>query len=742
MSTTQVDKKKIWDSFLERWPIEKLEKMSLEEYTQASSTDTFTYWIESKTEILGSIWGGSAFKFGIFSRQNQQEKETDKRVSYDSHYGWYTKYGASLKEAYDNVLHIIIDIAKAAAIGNTQKIDEIDLGISTKWKIAFLYQNQDKPIALPIYKIDNLRIALGKADKRIPCSQLHARLLDERHEIDLLEYAEMLWQNIQEKKSKVTKIDNDNQAKEASDNTNLEKLKLVNGREPVNIILYGPPGTGKTYASIEEALRLIDPDFCNAAPKPARKEIKDRFDQYVASGDIRFVTFHQSFSYEDFVEGLRPEVGDDGQIRYDVVNGVFKTLCETAVAKVIKQTDSFVDLKRRAIWKMSLGNSTGIDAYIYNECIENEYVLLGYGSMVDFSGCQNRDEIIKKYEAKDKKGSESSYAVSAMCTFVLKMKIGDIVVVTEGNQKFRAIGVITGNYCVIDRKDDTYGQCRKVKWLRVYSPSLPSGQLMHGQFSQMTLYELRDGSINLNSLQELLREKTPTKPVPTEKVLIIDEINRGNVSRIFGELITLIEPTKRAGKQEVLEVILPYSKKRFSIPSNVHLIGTMNTADRSLTSVDIALRRRFTFKEMRPEPELLDTVVIEGLNIGHLLRKMNERIEVLFGREHCIGHAYFVRLKDVPEYSRLKELARIFRQQIFPLLQEYSFADWDRIAMVLNNHNKPKELAFISKSGKCLADIFKSDIPGHLNQEDRGWVVNDDAFEDINSYLQIIEDQP
>ncbi|MEE3591218.1 AAA family ATPase, partial [Pseudomonas aeruginosa] len=126
----------------------------------------------------------------------------------------------------------------------------------------------------------------------------------------------------------------------------------------------------------------------------------------------------------------------------------------------------------------------------------------------------------------------------------------------------------------------------------------------------------------------------------TARVLIIDEINRGNVSRIFGELITLIEQSKRAGAEEALSVVLPYSKQRFSVPQNVYLIGTMNTADRSLAGLDIALRRRFEFREMPPRPELLDDVRIGGLNVGQLLRTMNQRIEVLLDRDHCLGHAY------------------------------------------------------------------------------------------------------
>ena len=124
-------------------------------------------------------------------------------------------------------------------------------------------------------------------------------------------------------------------------------------------------------------------------------------------------------------------------------------------------------------------------------------------------------------------------------------------------------------------------------------------------------------------------------------MLIIDEINRGNVSRIFGELITLVEPSKRDGSDEALEVTLPYSKQRFGIPGNIYLIGTMNTADRSLTGLDIALRRRFKFREISLQPDLLKGIIVNGVDIEKLLMILNERIEVLLDRDHCLGAQLF-----------------------------------------------------------------------------------------------------
>ena len=232
-----------------------------------------------------------------------------------------------------------------------------------------------------------------------------------------------------------------------------------------------------------------------------------------------------------------------------------------------------------------------------------------------------------------------------------------------------------------------------------------------------------------------LKAAEPTQINSAPFVLIIDEINRGNVSRIFGELITLIEPSKRLGAKEALTVTLPYSKKPFGVPQNVYLIGTMNTADKSLTGLDIALRRRFVFKEMPPKPELLDKVVISGLSVGQMLRAMNQRIEVLLDRDHCIGHAYFLPLDQDPSIERL---SAIFKQQVLPLLQEYFFEDWEHIGWVLNDHRTKGEpfIKMGEQGATSLMNLFGSKVASEL--PDKRWSVNEVAFTSIDSYINIV----
>lgn len=493
---------------------------------------------------------------------------------------------------------------------------------------------------------------------------------------------------------------------------------------PVNRILYGPPGTGKTYATVDSALELLDPAFLDRH-RADRAALKQRFDALADSGQIRFVTFHQSFSYEDFVEGIRAATDEgSGQLRYEVEDGVFKQLCEAARSRTMAGDVEHIDLAGRHIWKLSLGDAN-TEGHIYDECIAEGRALLGFGADLDFAGVTSRGGIVGHLREAGAVEQADGYAATALDLFVRRMKVGDLVVVSQGNLKFRAIGEITGDYRRIERDGaDTYSQCRPVKWLRRYDPARPYAELMENRFSQMTIYELRPGSIDRQRLAALLVPEPAGEHATGSRVLIIDEINRGNVSRIFGELITLIEPGKREGADEALSVILPYSKERFSVPSNVHLIGTMNTADRSLAGLDVALRRRFEFVEMPPDPALLDDVDVEGIAVGKLLRVMNQRIEVLLGRDCMLGHAYFMGLLSAPS---IDALASVFRRQILPLLQEYFFEDWQKIAWVLNDHRKPDaSLCFVRCAEMRAVELFGDDV--ELPGEVRLWQVNEAAF--------------
>lgn len=236
-----------------------------------------------------------------------------------------------------------------------------------------------------------------------------------------------------------------------------------------------------------------------------------------------------------------------------------------------------------------------------------------------------------------------------------------------------------------------------------------------------------------------LNQLSKSKVKSTNYVLIIDEINRGNISRIFGELITLLEPDKRKGGTDAREVILPYSKIPFSVPSNLYVLGTMNTADKSLTQLDLALRRRFDFIELLPKPELLDGITVHGIAVSVILTVINQRIEVLLDREHTIGHSYFWSLKDLDSDAEKEiELGNIFKRRIIPLLQEYFFSDWERIGWVLNDPAKDFEDRFIQneKINSTMNQLFPSKVLSQITA-DRRYYINADAFSKPQAYKGI-----
>ena len=436
-----------------------------------------------------------------------------------------------------------------------------------------------------------------------------------------------------------------------------------------NIVLYGAPGTGKTYDVPELAVRLCDPAFMATGPR--REEIVSRYNQLKTEKRIAFTTFHQSLDYEDWIEGLRPVVNENSQVTYEIESGIFKKLCEEAERPVVK--DKQVGIADNAVvWKVSLAGTGDND--VRRECMENSHIRIGwdgYGPVIS----DETDWSIYNGEGKQ-----------ILDAYINKMKIGDIVMSCYSSQTIDAIGVVVGDYEFED-KFPNYKRVRRVNWL-VKNINENIVEMNDGKTMTLgTVYRLN--SITLDNVKSILEKyNTSSKMEENDKayVMVIDELNRGNVSKVFGELITLLEADKRKGRINAESVVLPYSKKGFHIPNNVYLIATMNTADRSLGSLDYAIRRRFAFIAEKPF----------GLEVEGFNEELFEKVSSLFVKNFdeykesgwdqtlklesadtlseeykpedvWIGHSYFLMQDEEGEDNTINRLL----YEIIPLLEEY-----------------------------------------------------------------------
>ncbi|EPA9109051.1 McrB family protein, partial [Acinetobacter nosocomialis] len=487
---------------------------------------------------------------------------------------------------------------------------------------------------------------LGKKDKNIPIQEYGNKLAEQ-------------YLNANPKKSAMEEFSQHDSITSDDNETKCDKDSLI---RPLNRILFGAAGTGKTYHTINHSLSILLNKTFEELDElyPDRTELKKIFDHYKEIGQIKFITFHQSFSYEDFVEGIRAEANDKG-LSYDVKPGLFKELCDDA----------------RMEYEAKRSNSIQIEDESINQAIER---------------------LIRK--AKEKK----------------------LVFHTKAGKEIRVFANQQGTLFALTQKDIDISL--SLRHIRNYL------KLQNEEIIDQKSYEWAIAK----ALRAELKASVSAYAKPKPYVLIIDEINRGNISRIFGELITQIEDSKRQGNDEELSTILPYSKEEFSIPNNLYIIGTMNSSDRSLTGLDVALRRRFDFIEMPPKPELLrdqeeNDIEIDGINIVKLLTVINQRIEILLDRDHCIGHANFMPLIVEPE---IQKLAKIFQQKIIPQLQEYFFDDWEKIDAVLNGNGMLHKKYELSSQNRLFKD--QSLINRNI------WEIKAEAFSDVKKYIAIYDE--
>ena len=816
-----------WDEFLSVWPASRLATMTLNEYSLAGSKDSFTYWIESRLDELGSIWGGSSFKFGVFSRKDTEDKKSDAKLSYSDTHGWYSSLGTTAEVAFEQVRGFVVQVADWAAKGDLEAIESFEhLGEAFKWKIAFHYQNRHEPVIVDIFKRAPLAVFVnGTASQSMATLQI-ATLAKRPDGLAILEFGRQVWEAWSQKNLSIWKLShglNDfsseerkgylqaelgvmhgDTAKSQGENfqeapvgdlfflchgnesmplvgqftsmpepcdkgdgwlqrryrvlkqsikqggyqggqkgwtpnyrstfkkvpehdlpeleisllkpffdTDLAELAALAG-EPVedvsahsnarhlappattqsamtqptsscfNRIYYGPPGTGKTYTLMQL--------------------LKDNYEQPVQNTDEwqkQFIL--DRFSGFKWWEVLAAALYDLGR---DAAAAKVNDLVNHPFVKIYSSTRQSTAYLSQSIWRI-LQNYTVEDSKtvklksrlspgIFDKTPDSQWKFSGDWK----NDCAHIIELVDEY----KKGAQSTGAVKrySFVTF-----------------------------------HQSYGYEEFVEGLR---------PVLTGDADESAVqYEIRSGVF-----KDLCRR---ARLEPEQRfAMVIDEINRGNISRIFGELITLIETDKREGNTNAVTVTLPYSIEPFSIPANVDIIGTMNTADRSLALLDTALRRRFEFVSIHPDTGdesgaplagLRITINDEVIDIPKMLTVINRRIESLYDRDHCIGHAYFTGLKLIPDgQPRLNALKDIFRNRIIPLLEEYFFEDWQKIRLVLADNQKPLSAQFIAESSDHEGDLIE--LFGHDHGLDtfstkRGFQKQDDALGNPSAYIGIYQ---
>ena len=479
-----------------------------------------------------------------------------------------------------------------------------------------------------------------------------------------------------------------------SDNTDRPAISMSDVQPATNLILYGPPGTGKTYRTAWEAVRLcLGADAAASLQGDEKRDaLMVEYRRFVGEGRIEFVTFHQSMTYEEFVEGLRPTTDDEGVegpekaevgtgFRLKPHDGVFKRISERARLDR-PEADSATQLDRSArVFKVALGRRQVEDDRIQFG-LDHGLIHVGWGGNIDWSDERFDDfnEILATWRSQtDPEATGHDGNVVITYSFRSDMQVGDYVVVSDGRDRIQAFGKIASEY-FYDPDAAFHPHRRHVEWLWRDNAGTDRSRFYPNTFRRHSVYKLDQSLVDWDALEVIAfgSEAPRASQSARDHVLIIDEINRANISKVFGELITLLEPDKRLGAPNEIRLMLPYSKKAFGVPANLHIIGTMNTADRSIALLDTALRRRFTFRELMPNPLVLSADV-GGIDLQKLLATINDRVEYLFDREHQIGHAYFTGCKN------RDDVEDVMRHKVIPLLAEYFYEDWCKVAAVLGD---------------------------------------------------------
>lgn len=833
----------LWDEFLSVWPASRLTTMTLDEYSQAGSKDSFTYWIESGLDKLGSIWGGSSFKFGVFSRKDTEDKKSDAKLSYSDTHGWYSSLGASAQEAFEKVRGHVVQVATMAAQGDLDGIEAFDhLGEAFKWKIAFHYQNRQAPVIVDIFKRAPLAAFVGGTASQSMAALQKAALAKRPTTMGILEFGRQVWEAWSQKNLAIWKLSHGNPPVF----TDAERLQFRNESLAVMDRNTNAPGPGaqqkgkqgKDFAEAPvgalfflchgNSPQLIGQLTSEATPcakgdgwlqrsyrvlKPAQRN-----DRYTSNSKMWSPQGNSTFwqvGANDLPEFestlLKPYFGTDlaelaalaGEpIEVTGPGGGISPVPAPVAAKASKPVGT--PLNRIYYGPPGTGKTFTLTRLLKkdyeqamhsvspeewrNQVIAEKIAVLKWwegaaAALYDLGGKAKVADIaehrfilaITAANGSNRNVRQTlwrtlqNHTVDESITVKMKKRLSpavfdktsdsvwqfagdwqdacaDLIALVDQLKAGQQDAVTVQRYSFVTFHQ-SYGYEEFVEGLR---PVL-NGDADAGEVE----YEIRPGVF-----KELCRK---ARQAPEQRfAMVIDEINRGNISKIFGELITLVEADKRDpldGTPPPAEVTLAYSGEKFSVPANVDVIGTMNTADRSLALLDTALRRRFDFvalmPDTRPEPDPADpdsaplaglVVTLESgiIDIRQMLERINDRIQALYDRDHCIGHAYFTHLRNKEDgQERFGALFDTFRNRIVPLLEEYFFEDWQKIRLVLADNQKADPQAQfiieVEDHEQDLTALFGNDHGLDVYATKRRYALQDEAFSNPLAYIGVYQ---
>lgn len=828
----------LWDEFLATWPRTRLATMTLDEYTQAGSKDSFTYWIESRLDEMGSIWGGSSFKFGVFSRKDTEDKKSDAKLSYSDTHGWYSSLGASAQEAFEKVRGYVVQVATLAAQGDLDGIEAFEhLGEAFKWKIAFHYQNRQAPVIVDIFKRAPLAAFVGGTASQSMATLQKSALARRPPDVGILEFGRQVWEAWSQKNLAIWKLSHGNPPNftEAERQQYLEEQWAVmhrdTGKEQGKKFAEAPVGTLFFLCHGNSPQRIgqftSEPMPCDKGDGWLQRSYRvlkpaQRTDRYTANskgwspqGNSTFwqVGAHDLPEFESTL--LKPYFGTDlaelAALAGEPIEaasldtGAAQTPATAQVPTPITaskpvatcvnriyygppgtgKTYTLTRLLKRDYEQPAKSIST--EAWQSQLIAEKIAVLKWWegaaAALYDLGGkakvgqlfehpfiraiaaAKGRSENIKQTLW----GTLQHHTVEESRTVNIKLRLApavfdktedsvwhfagdwqeacaDLIALVEQLKQGQQDAGAVQRYSFVTFHQ-SYGYEEFVEGLR---PVL-AGEAEAGEVA----YEIRPGVF-----KELCRK---ARQSPDQRfAMVIDEINRGNISKIFGELITLVEADKRDpldGSAPPAEVTLAYSGEKFSVPANVDIIGTMNSADRSLALLDTALRRRFDFVALMPDTRAAkvaddpSSAPLAGLvvateqgeiDVRRMLENINARIEALYDRDHSIGHAYFTHLWRKPDgQERFAALTDTFRNRIVPLLEEYFFEDWQKIRLVLaDNQKRDPQAQFIIEAedhGQDLTALFGNDHGLDVYATKRRYALQENAFFNPLAYIGVYQ---